>query len=51
MDLLGDLRLREQVASSMAESISLTRGVALYALAFFSMSRAYDLFILWGRKF
>ena len=32
MDLLSDMRSRAQVASSLAERISLTRDIALYAL-------------------
>ena len=43
MDLLSDMRLRAQVASSLAERISLTRDIALYALSFFSKHRGYDL--------
>ena len=41
MDLLGDMRSRAQVTTSLAERISLTRDIALSALAFFSMHRRY----------
>ena len=43
MDLINDMRWRAQVARSLAERISLTRDIALYALAGFSMHRGYGL--------
>ena len=43
MDLLSGMGSRAQVATSLAKRISLTRDNALYALAFFSMRRGYDL--------
>ena len=36
IDLLGDMRSRAQMASSLAERISLTRDIALYPLPFYS---------------
>ena len=48
MDLLSDMRSRAQVATSLAERISLTRDIALYALALFSMRRGYDPFFTLG---
>ena len=43
IDLLSDMRSRAQVAASLAERISLTRDVALFSLAFYSMRRGYGL--------
>ena len=43
IDLLSDMRSRAQVADSLAEVISVTRDIALYALIFSSMRRGYDL--------
>ena len=43
MDLLTDVRSRAQVGSLLAWHISLTRNIALRALAFFSMRGGYDL--------
>ena len=43
IDLLSDMCSRAQVAASLAERISLTRDIALFALAFYSMRRGYDL--------
>ena len=43
MDLLSDMRSRALVATSLAGHISLTRDIALCALAFFSMRGGYDL--------
>lgn len=43
MSLLSDVRSRAQVAASLAEPISLTKGIAPYSSAFFSMWRGYDL--------
>ena len=42
IDLLSDMRSRAQVAASLAERISLTRDIALFSLAFYSMRRGYD---------
>ena len=39
IDMLSDMLSRAQVADSLAERISLTRDIALYALAFSSMRR------------
>ena len=39
VDLLSDMRLRAQVASSLAKRILLTRDIALYSLVFYLMSR------------
>ena len=50
MDLLRDMRSRAQVASLLAERISLTRDIVLYALAFFSMPRGYDLSLTLGSQ-
>ena len=50
MDLLSDMRSRVQVVSSLAERISLTRDIAQYALAFFSILRAYDLSFTLGSQ-
>ena len=41
--LLRGMRLRAQVASSLAEHILLTRYIALYSLAFDSMRRGYNI--------
>ena len=43
IDLLNDMRSRAQVAASSAARISLTRDIALFSLAFYSMHRSYDL--------
>ena len=43
IDLLRDMRSRAQVAASLAERISLTRNIALFSSAFYSMRRGYDL--------
>ena len=48
INLLGDMRSRAQVAASLAERISLTRDIALFSLAFYSMRRGYDLFLKLG---
>jgi len=50
MDLLSDMSSRAQVATSLAERISLTRDIALYSLAFFSMRRGYDLSFTLGSQ-
>lgn len=42
VDLLSDMRSRAQVAPQVAERIALTRNVALFSLAFFSMCRGFD---------
>ena len=42
------MRLRAQVASSLAEPISLTRDIAWYSLAFYSMRRGYNLSFTMG---
>ena len=39
---------RAQVVGSLAERISLTRCIALYSLAFYSMRRGYDLSFTMG---
>ena len=50
MDMLSDMRSRAHVATSLAERISLTRDIALCALAFFSMdTRYYVLYTLGSR--
>ena len=46
IDLLSDMRSRALVAASLAERISLTRDIALFLLAFYSMHRGYDLFFI-----
>ena len=49
ISLPGDMRSRAQVASSPAESISLTRDkIALYSLAAYSMRRGSDLPFIMG---
>lgn len=48
--LLADMRLRAQVAASQAERISITRDVALYTLAFFTLRRGYDLSFTLGSQ-
>ena len=42
IDQLRDMCSRAQVAASLAERISLTRDIALFALAFYSMRRGDD---------
>ena len=37
IDLINDTRSQAQVAASLAERISLTRDIALFSLAFYSM--------------
>ena len=50
MGLLRDMRSQAQVASSLAERISLTINISLYALAFFSMRRGHDLSFTLGSQ-
>ena len=50
MDLLSDTKSRMQMINSLAELISLTRYIGLYALAFFSMHRGYDLSFTLGSQ-
>ena len=46
IDLLSDMRSRVKVTASLTERISLTRDIALFLLAFYSMHRGYDLFFI-----
>ena len=50
IDLLSNVRSRAQVAASLAERISLTRDIALFSLAFYSMRRGYDLLFTLGSQ-
>ena len=50
IDLLSDMRSRAQVAASLAERVSLTRDIALFSLAFYSMRRGYDLSFALGSQ-
>lgn len=50
IDLLGDIRLRAQIAGSLAAPIPLTRDVVLYSLALFSMRRGYDFSFTLGSR-
>ena len=43
IDLLSDMHSRARVAASSAERTSLTRDIALFSWAFYSMRRGYDL--------
>ena len=43
IDMLSDMRSRAHVAASLAERIALTRDIALFSLALYSMGRGYDL--------
>lgn len=50
VDLLRDMRARAQIAPSLKGRISLTRDVALFALAFASMRRGHDLTFTLGSQ-
>ena len=50
IDLINDTRSQAQVAASLAERISLTRDIALFSLAFYSMRRGYDLSFTLGSQ-
>ena len=51
INLLGGMRSRTQVASPVAERFSsLTRDMALYSSAFYSMRRGHDIFLTTGSK-
>ena len=50
MDLQSDVRSRVHVTTSLAERISLTRGIARYALAFFSVCRGYEFSFILGSQ-
>ena len=50
IDMLSDMLSRAQVADSLAERISLTRDIDLYALAFYSIRRGYDLSFTLGSQ-
>ena len=41
--LLANMRIRAMSAESLAESISITRDVALFSLAFYTMKRGFDI--------
>ena len=50
IDLLSDMRSRVKVTASLTERISLTRDIALFSLAFYSMRRGYDLSFTLGSQ-
>ena len=41
--LLANMRIRAMRAESLAESLSITRDVALFSLAFYTMKRGFDI--------
>ena len=50
IDLLSDMRSRAQVSASLAERIALTRDIALFFLALYSIRRGYDLSFTLGSQ-
>lgn len=50
LDLLCDMRSRAQVAPQLGDRLALTRDVALFSLALFSMHRDYDLSFTLGSQ-
>ena len=50
IDLLSDMRSRAQVSASLAERIALTRDIALFSLALYSMRRGDDLSFTLGSQ-
>ena len=48
--LLQSMRVRAQLADSLSQRVAITRDIALYSLAFYSMRRGFDLSFTLGSQ-